>query len=245
MKFPKSWDDYVMRQEASKTVFNYDGKKYTFSSVNFAVYPQNDTAKDGHLGDVEFTVGIFDRSNWALAQGWSHLDESTKYVFGVVPGNGNSGTDDVTKKAMAEIGYIWDTFQVLPDTTGWQTYRNEENGYIINYPAGWSVQEKNDATQLEKDKNNVVTIEVDPERKDFVKNEFVTQDRQQINGLSFEVKSYGDVMSVAHVLYFERNGRSYIIQTTPDFYLPESDGMVINQILSTFKFIEPEVSPSP
>lgn len=151
---------------------------------------------------------------------------------------------DLKKVEMPEIKAPEEILPPLPpgeeippeeETADWKVYRNEEYGFEVRYPGGWSINLSPNEVRIGNDTQKVF-IQIDHERSQFVKEEWLPQESKAINNFTFVIKSYGDVLGIAHVLFIEKDGHAFIIQTVPDFTFKDSD--LVNSILSTLRFIK-------
>jgi len=160
---------------------------------------------------------------------------------------------------------------VLPqdETAGWQTYQNEEGGYLFKYPKEW-----NATTNKYNSKNALFgpgatsesgyggvefygTLSTGQSLKDFVK-EFnlgvesgsISETEATINGqvviISILPKAATEPTEIKSVS-FEKDGKvfnMYLMYKTDFTKYPEDEQRltIFNQMLSTFKFIEQETA---
>ncbi len=142
-----------------------------------------------------------------------------------------------------------------PDTTGWKTYRNEKYGFEFKYPRDYLL---NDSTSTEgipaydvhiqlreNDRDHIWIMRdylgFENTKKAFERYFFI--DLNQVMTKEYQVNNYEVLLGsfTAPVVSSTRaaiisNGKSYVgFQTL----FPEQESELLDQILSTFKFIEP------
>ena len=79
--FPITWKDYIEKSKENKTSTNRDTlKEYNYQYIYF-LHPQR---------IVGFAIGIFDKENWLISEGWKNIGENEKYIFGSVSNNSAS-----------------------------------------------------------------------------------------------------------------------------------------------------------
>ncbi len=106
--FPNTWKGYEVKS-GKDTTYNYDFQKYTYAFVDF-IHPQK-ISNRGNPGKVGFIIGVFNKENWQLAQGWEKLNENKEFVFGAILHN-SAAPDDMHERAQ-EIQFILRTFRRL------------------------------------------------------------------------------------------------------------------------------------
>ena len=108
--FPITWEDYIEKPKENKISVNRDTfKEYSYQSIYF-LHPQKISEK-GMSGEVGFIIGIFDKENWLISEGWKKIGENDRYVFGSSPSN--SGAPDDMLERYKEISSITSTFKFI------------------------------------------------------------------------------------------------------------------------------------
>jgi len=108
IKFPKTWNDYIITEEKNRTRENYDFQKYKeVTSLNFE-HPKK-ISSEGRPGEVGFSIIIFDEKNWKLAQGIGEIGRNNLYIFGFYPSNAAAPNDLLDR--YNEINQILSTFK--------------------------------------------------------------------------------------------------------------------------------------
>ncbi|MCX6791438.1 MAG: hypothetical protein NT149_00145 [Candidatus Gottesmanbacteria bacterium] len=145
-------------------------------------------------------------------------------------------------------------------TADWKIYQNTQYGFSLQYPEGWSVQEEHNkimqAPYYGSKTSDSVNFTMD---NGYLK---------IITGVTFESSGVGALLKTEQTIISGKNAvketytvsnqrvpMTEIIIKFPDFtpfyrieaLFPPADASIINQILSTFTFIEqsPTVSPTP
>ena len=108
--FPVAWEDYIEKPKENKISVNRDTfEKYSYQSIYF-LHSQKISNK-GRSGEVGFVVGIFDKENWLISEGWRKIGENDNYVFGSSPSN-SAAPDDMLER-YKEISSITSTFKFI------------------------------------------------------------------------------------------------------------------------------------
>ena len=109
LRFPNLWKGYEV-DSGEKSVLNYDFEQYSYKFVYF-ICPQKVSNKSGY-GKVDFIIGLFDKENWSLAQGWKSIGQKGDNICGYCRGNGE--VPDGMYERSEEIKLIISTFEILP-----------------------------------------------------------------------------------------------------------------------------------
>ena len=108
--FPITWKDYIENSKENKVSANRDTfKEYSYQSIYF-LHPQK-ISNEGSPGEVGFVIGIFDKENWLISEGWKKIGENDKYIFGSSPSN-SAAPDDMLER-YKEISSITSTFKFI------------------------------------------------------------------------------------------------------------------------------------
>ena len=109
MNFPIIWRDYIEKPKENKISANRNTfEKYSYQSIYF-LHAQKMSDK-GRPGEVGFVIGIFDKENWLISEGWKKIGENDKYIFGSFSSN-SAAPDDMLER-YKEISIITSTFNL-------------------------------------------------------------------------------------------------------------------------------------
>jgi len=151
------------------------------------------------------------------------------------------------------------TFQFLPDTSGWQTYTNEEYGYTIKYPNSYRIEEGDIYINIYSYQDNILTPsssfpqdeikiivsiyqDIDLELASWIDNFNINITKEEpflINGTS-AIKVWGTTEQMGatfndHKIFYITSGTGVIFTAMPI----NSDQLdIFYKIVETFQFID-------
>ena len=162
----------------------------------------------------------------------------------------NSEEKFIYLKSMANTPCFWEfnSIKILKDqsdTSDWQTYRNEEFGFEVKYPEGWTFRDQHTGTLLLKPTSDNLShahflidaighaVDSPSIKKEFEKIIFAGRDAKEFNLIEKKfilreiriLEIDGKWTKDNNILYYVENDKKDLIP-------------ILNQIFSTFKFIE-------
>lgn len=145
--------------------------------------------------------------------------------------------------------------EAVDSTANWKTYTNLTFGYSINVPNGWETfrQTGDDSIiSIRLIKTQTIPISINAQRNspaigtdEWIDKQFsadIIRTKETVNGLEWTIilNSISSYPSKNYYLIRENTRYNFNVSTLQENYLTFAD-----QILSTFKFIEPAASPTP
>jgi hypothetical protein len=128
------------------------------------------------------------------------------------------------------------------DTSGWQTYKNEEYGFEVKYPEGWTAEKKE---KIKMGTSTDYVIIINPENNSYLNIEKAYSEEVSFNNTTFQQldniyisgqKTYTayleESLSVYYKYFVKMNKESYFIYFVPK----NNDKDIFYEIIKTIRF---------
>ena len=163
IKFPESWKNYNVKAEVSEDTSGVASVNLIIPISGKDIWVYNISATPASKWSANKCKGL----ETECAQG-EVLARSAKYVFeGSIPVymSGDpcvKGSDDFVSdkqfcsvyKDIAKNNFAKNNFKIInqgqasDSTTGWQTYKNDQYKFTINYPKDWKIQQDTNSSAI-------------------------------------------------------------------------------------------------